>query len=163
MFVWTYRVNETNEEGRTVSVRENGQHVPFITWPVQDEAGATFDECMLLGEDQLWDKSREMGASWYLLAKLHHRWLFYKGTEIREMSRKEEYVDSGSSKSLFWKHDYINRYLPAWMRPPTRRKNMLLVNTAMESTIAGESTNKDAMRGDRAWAIMIDEAAAIEN
>ena len=163
MFVWTYRVNETNEDGRTVSVRENGQHVPFITWPVQDEAGATFDECMLLGEDQLWDKSREMGASWYLLAKLHHRWLFYKGTEIREMSRKEEYVDSGSSKSLFWKHDYINRYLPAWMRPPTRRKNMLLVNTAMESTIAGESTNKDAMRGDRAWAIMIDEAAAIEN
>lgn len=164
LFVWTYKVQETQEGGRTVAVRENGVHTPFITWPVQDEAIATFDECMRTGEDQLWDKSREMGASWLILAKLHHKWLFYRNVEIREMSRKEEYVDSGSAKSLFWKHDYINKFLPDWMRPNIKRKNMLIVNVTMDSTIAGESTNKDAMRGDRAPdGIMIDEAAAIDN
>lgn len=164
LFVWTYKVQETTEGGQTIAVREDGAHEPFITWPVQDEAGAVFDQCMAAGEDQLWDKSREMGASWFILAKLHHKWLFYKNVEIREMSRKEEYVDSASAKSLFWKHDYINKHLPAWMRPSIRRKAMHLENTTMGSTISGESTNKDAMRGDRSpGGILIDEAASIDN
>lgn len=160
-FAWTYRVNETHA-GRTVAVKEDGAHVPFITWPVQDEAAAEIISAMDDGRDLLIDKSRDMGASWLLLAIFHWKWLFYKDVQLREISRKEEYVDSGSSKSLFWKHDYLHRFLPDWMRPAIDRKAMHLHNKVTGSTINGESTNKDAVRGDRAMAILIDEAAAID-
>lgn len=166
LFAWTYQVNEFDDSGREVDVGEAGRVVPFITWPVQDEACAVFDECINAGQDQLWDKSRKMGASWLIVAKLHHRWLFYKDTEIREMSRKEDYVDDGTSKSLFWKHRFINKHLPDWMRPVMTKdddSSMYLHNPATGSSIVGESTNAHAMRGDRAWAILIDEAAAIDN
>jgi hypothetical protein len=161
LFAWTYRVHETGDDGRTVAVKEEGVHVPFVTWPVQDEAAEQIIDSLNSGSDLLLDKSRDMGASWLILTVFHWQWLFYRGVELREISRKEEYVDSGA-KSLFWKHDYLNRHLPAWMRPPTRRRSMYLENLATKSTIAGESTNKDAGRGDRAKGILIDEAAAID-
>lgn len=162
LWAWTYRVRETDEQGRSLAVREEGAHVPFVTWPVQDEAAHEIIAAIEQGRDLIIDKSRDMGASWLLVAVFHWLWLFRKDAQLREISRKEEYVDDGSPKSLFWKHDYLNRYLPPWMVPKSTRKAMHLANKATGGVLLGESTNKDAGRGDRATAILIDEAAAID-
>jgi len=143
---------------------------PFIPFEKQREWFDWADERFEKGEDGLTHKSREMGASWLHVLFLHHTWLFRDGTQIREMSRVEDLVDSPISKSLFAKHDTVNLYLPEWMRPPgvmvrgrENRTSMRLYNTLNNSTIAGESTNRAALSGDRAAIILLDEMAKMDN
>ena len=105
-FCWTYHQFETNPEtGKQIPSTE--PHQPMITWEIQDKLFDWLNEHFEKGKDGLIDKSRDMGASWCCLEYLHWLWLFRPATEIREMSRVEDLVDSGLSKSLFWKHDYI--------------------------------------------------------
>ena len=76
---------------------------------------------------------------------------------------------AGNHKSLFWKHDYINQWLLPWICPPqcgTKQRNrtkMRLHNELNGSTIEGESTTKNAARGDRRTAVLLDEFAAVED
>jgi len=168
-FVWTYHQFETDPEtGKQIPSSE--PHQPMITWEIQDELFNWLDERFNEGEDGLIDKSREMGASWCCLEYLHWLWLFRPGTEIREMSRVEDLVDKPIAKSLFWKHDLINSRLPVWMRPPDilergrgNRTKMRIYNELNGSTIAGESTQKHAMRADRAAILLLDEFAAVDD
>jgi hypothetical protein len=167
-FVWTYHQFETDPEtGRQIPSTE--PHQPMITWEIQDRLFNWLDEQFNTGEDGLIDKSREMGASWCCLEYLHWLWLFRADTEIREMSRVEDLVDSNLAKSLFWKHDYINSRLPKWMRPPGilergrgNRTKMRIHNELNGSTIGGESTQKHAMRADRAAILLLDEFAMVD-
>jgi len=168
-FVYTYHQFETNPEtGKQVP--SNEPHWPFITWEIQDELFNWLDQRFTEGEDGLIDKSREMGASWSCLTYLHWLWLFRPDTEIREMSRVEGLVDSSIAKSLYFKHDYINSRLPHWMCPPgvlergkDNRTKMRIHNELNGSTIAGESTQKHAMRADRAAILLLDEFAAVDD
>jgi hypothetical protein len=143
---------------------------PFILFERQDEwvewALALFES----GKDGLTHKSRDMGASWLHTMLFHFWWLFRPRTQLREMSRVEEMVDSPISKSLFYKHDLINMYLPEWMRPPgvlvrgrENRTSMRIHNALNNSTIAGESTNRSALSGDRCAALLLDEFAKVDN
>lgn len=145
-------------------------HWPFNTWEIQDKAFDWLEERFYLGEDGLVHKSREMGASWKCVAFFHWLWLFRPDTELREMSRVEQLVDSPIAKSLFYKHDYINLWSPDWMRPPgisqrgkNNRTKLRIFNELNNSTIAGEATGQHAMRADRAAAILLDEFAAVDN
>jgi len=167
-WAFTYHQFETNPEtGKQVPSTE--PHQPMITWEIQDELFDWLNDHFEKGKDGLIDKSRDMGASWCCLEYLHWLWLFRPGTEIREMSRVEDLVDSGLSKSLFWKHDYINAYLPDWMCPPevkirgkSNRTKMRIHNELIKTTIGGESTQKHAMRADRAAVLLLDEFAMVD-
>lgn len=142
---------------------------PFITWPVQDDIANDMEHAFKHGDDLLIKKSREMGASWLCLGYLHWLWLFRPGTEIRMMSRKEGLVD-GDSDSLFWKNDYLNRFLPEWMRPPgvlirgrNNRTKLHIYNELNGSMIAGEATTAVSLSGGRAAILFLDEFAKVEN
>lgn len=138
--------------------------VPFITWPFQDWLIAELNWCIDNQERRTISKTRDMGASWCLLALFTHRWLFNPGENFILGSRKEEYVDKpGDQKALFAKIDHILENLPAWMVPDFHRKKLTLHNRDNGAGISGESTNDNFARGDRATALAIDEFPAVDN
>ncbi len=142
-------------------------HVPFVTWEIQDRHILALEQAVDRGRELLTDKSRDMGATWDHIVVFHHQWLFKDDRNFLELSRKEDSVDilgttgeRGSDPgTLFGKHDYLNRFLPAWMLPPYDRKRMHLVNLRNQSRIDGESANATAGSSDRRTAILLDEMA----
>jgi len=167
-FAWTYRQFETDQ--KTGERKDCAHpHVPFVTWEIQDELQLTFEWCLKNAKDILIDKSRDMGASWCCLTFIHWLWLFRPDAQLLELSRTVEYVDwPGNMKALFQKHDYINSWLPDWMRPEgclpdeTNRTKKHMKNIHNGSCIDGESTTPKAARGDRRLVGLLDEFAACE-
>ena len=170
-FVMTFHQFDVDESGKRIESKHADQ--PMITWPIQDELLLRFENCVAEGEDILIDKSRDMGASWCCIDHIHWLMLFrrsHKPTELLEMSRNEDYVDKpGNMKSLFQKHDYINQWLPDWMRPPdcfrgqANRSHMHWHNPIANSTLDGESTTKRAGRGDRRLIGLLDEFGSVQS
>lgn len=167
-FVYTYHQFDIDNTGKTVPAIK--PWYPLILWECQRNLMSALENAFNTGTDILIDKSRDMGASWVCITFLHWLWLFRPGTQIREMSRVEDYVDGPSSKSLYWKHDAINQRLPDWMCPPNvlergtkNRTRLHLHNELNGSTIDGESTTKHAMSGDRCSVLLLDEFSKVEN
>jgi hypothetical protein len=170
-FAMTFHQFDVDEDGKRIESKHADQ--PMITWPIQDELLTRFEQCIADGEDVLIDKARDMGASWCCVEFMHWLMLFRqseKPTELLEMSRNEDYVDKpGNMKALFQKHDYINQWLPDWMRPPdcfrgqANRSHMHWHNPITNATLDGESTTKHAARGDRRLAGLLDEFGAVQN
>lgn len=170
-FGMTFHQFDVDERGKRIESKHADQ--PMITWPIQDDLLLRFENCIAEGEDILIDKARDMGASWCCAYHLHWLMLFRraeKPTELLEMSRNEDYVDKpGNMKALFQKHDYINTWLPNWMRPPdcfrgqTNRAHMHWHNPITGATLDGESTTKHAARGDRRLIGLLDEFGAVQN
>lgn len=167
-FVWTFKQFDVLPDGSMIPAIQS--HVPMITWGIQDEFFDVLGYAVEHGEDLGVKKSRDMGASWCCLIEFHHHWLFEEDCMLLELSRTEDYVDkTGNAKSLFWKHDYINSWLPDWMCPPgvklgePNRTKMHLFNPLMNSTIDGESTTPNAASGDRRKIVLLDEFAKVEN
>lgn len=73
-FGWTYRQHEVLPSGERRLVPQ--AQMPFITWPVQDVAATDLIEAIRTGQDLLFDKSRDMGASWLNLAVIAWMELF---------------------------------------------------------------------------------------
>lgn len=168
-FGWTLWEQEVSPETHGNVPAKVALH-PFIPFERQREMVNFLEDCFDNGHDGLIDKSRDMGASWLCSLFFHHIWLFRPQTQLRMMSRVEDLVDSPISKSLFYKVDLVNTYLPSWMCPPgvlargrENRTNMRIHNAWNGSTIAGESTNKQAMSGDRAAIVLLDEFSKVEN
>lgn len=164
-FVWTFRSRYVNgTTGAYVQTLGNDCHIPFITWPIQDECINIIQSCINTGQSLNIDKSRDMGATWLVLAVFDHEFLFSSERQFGVVSRKEELVDaSGDISTLFEKLRYINSMLPPWMVPQLKTRHLLMRNVETGCTIAGESTNVDVGRGGRKTAYMVDEAAAVEN
>lgn len=167
-FCFTYRQKQYGADGRERPSQIS--HVPFVTWPVQDEAILSIKEGVEMGEDRAIDKSRDMGATWICIAVLDHLWLYEPDSQILALSRTEDYVDKpGNHKALFWKLDYLHEWYPDWMRPPAClpgqkfRTRMHMKNELNGSVIDGESTTENAARGDRRKVIFMDEFAAVQN
>lgn len=149
----------------TYDPRSAFRAVPFITYPYQDDAITGLCDTILSPNrlDELWEKSRDMGASWMCITVFEWLWRFYPMMSFLLGSRKEEYVDlSGDPKTLFWKIDFIHQNTPEWLLPKRTRALKKLINDELSSTISGEATNKDFGRGDRRTAILLDEFAAVE-
>lgn len=167
-FVWTFHQFDVDPEtGKRIDAIN--PHVPFISWEIQDGLFNKFEICIKVGEDILINKSRDMGASWSCIAFLHWIWLFMKDKQLLELSRTEPYVDqAGNMKALFQKHDYLNNWLPIWMRPPEclynekNRTKMHLSNILTGSVIDGESTTQHAASGDRRFIALLDEFAKVD-
>ena len=155
-FCWTYAVKDSADE----------PDVPFILWDYQADAIHRID--LAIGRhDVLIEKSRDMGATWLVLAVFLHRWLFRRRQSFLIGSRKEDLVDQlGNPGCLFWKIRYMISQLPGWLRPPgdlIDDRSMHIENHVTGSVIDGESTNDNFARGDRRTAVFLDEFAAVQN
>lgn len=164
VFVFTYRVFEGDaKRGGRVKQAEQA-HVPFITWPVQDEHMLALEHAINNAYSMLTDKTREMGASWSHAAVIDHQYRFRPDSLFLELSRVEEDVDDpGNPKALFVKHDYIYQWLPSWMRERRHRKKLRIANLDNGSRIDGSSSNHAAGSGDRRRAVLLDEFAKVDN
>ena len=154
-FVWTYDPREP----------PGCKTLPFVTYPYQDDALMEILDAVG-NHDLLFEKSRDMGASWLCLTALEHHWHFLEGGAFLLVSRNEDYVDkAGNPKCLFWKLDFILKHLPAFLRPvgvmdKPNRTRLHLYNEETGSVIDGESTTGDVGKGDRRTAVMLDEFAS---
>lgn len=135
----------------------------FILYPFQKEYVVGLVAAIREGHDIFDEKSRDMGASWLALAVRLWMWLFDDGYQSLLGSRKEEYVDSGTYKSLFGKLDYFIRtikdplLLPKGFSINKHRTYMKLVNPENGNVIEGESSNKNFSRAGRYKDILYDE------
>lgn len=138
-------------------------NLDFILYDFQKDYVNGLIESIRSGHDVMDEKSRDMGASWLSLAVRFWMWLFDDGYQSLLGSRKEEYVDSGTYKSLFGKLDYFIRnikdplILPASFEIKKHRTYMKLVNPDNKNVIEGESANKDFSRAGRYKDILYDE------
>ncbi len=146
------------------------KRVPFITYPFQDDTIMWDAKCGADQEDNLVDKSRDMGVTWMFVGNDLYDWLFSEEKiEIRWGSRKESYVDNrGDMDTIFEKFRYVLRYLPLWMLPDgfcfkEHDNYMRLINPETGSSITGEATNANFGRGGRKLRIRFDEFAFWEN
>jgi len=170
-FGWTYNVKSVDETGREIPAEQ--QHVPFITWAVQDSALVTLMECIDDGRDSIIDKSRDMGASWLCVALATWYWIFRDDSQILLVSRVEDLVDRrGDPDCLMWKIDYMLSSLPEWMLPSNikdfevggrYRRHLQLVNPKTGSTISGQATTAHVGRGGRRTFILFDEMASMDH
>ncbi|MCP4541706.1 MAG: hypothetical protein GY832_31630 [Chloroflexi bacterium] len=167
-FAYTLWEQEVDPTTNTTIPAKTAIH-PFILYERQDEMVQFLLDRFRNGEDGLVDKSRDMGASWLCMLFVQWLWLTRPNTQLRCMSRVEDMVDSPISKSLFYKADFVNTYLPEWMCPPgvlvrgrANRTSMRIHNELNGSTIAGESTNRSALSGDRCALLLLDEFAKVE-
>jgi len=172
-FCWTLRIFETGDLGKVKQA--DHAHIPFVTWPLQDEHFLWLEHHIEEGEDGLTDKSRDMGATWSHIAVLAHR-LNFRGSESHlVLSRKQDAVDQldglprnyplgnrADPGTLFGKLDYIQAHLPRWMQPRMMRKKMHVVNLDNGTRVDGESANATAGSSDRRTSILLDEMAKME-
>lgn len=167
-FAWTFRLWDS--DGRKIS-----KHVPFVTWPRQDQHITAIEEAIDNGTSLLTDKARELGATWNHTTALTHRLLFRSDETHLMVSRREDAVDilTGSQRgypyesssdpgTLFGKIDYILARLPSWMLPNLNRKKLHLVNMDNRSRIDGESSNGNVGVSDRRTSLFLDEFAVVE-
>lgn len=137
--------------------------IDFILYPFQEDYVLGLVKAIETGHDIFDEKSRDMGASWLSLAVRFWMWLFADGYQSLLGSRKEEYVDSGTYKSLFGKLDYFIRtikdplLLPKGFNIKKHRTYMRLINPANGNVIEGESSNKNFSRAGRYKDILYDE------
>lgn len=138
-------------------------HLDFILYPFQEEYVRGTVDAILRGYDILDEKSRDMGVSWLALAVRFYLWCCKDSYQGLVGSRKEEYVDDGTLKSLFPKLDYFIEHikdpllLPKGFDRKKHRTYMKLVNPENGNTITGESSNKNFSRGGRFDDVFFDE------
>jgi hypothetical protein len=156
----------------TFDPKREPYHFRFRLFPFQRDLVRQLVRCVMLGEDVMVDKCREMGATYTALDVLLWFWLCVPGSNFLLGSRKEDAVDNtkagsdttNKEESLFGKLEYtINRLSPA-ARPEgfdTKRHigYMSLVNPALGNVVSGESANDNFSRGGRQKAILLDEFA----
>ena len=105
MFLWTY------------NPRLDKPHVPFITYPYQDDFIKQIIEAVETGIDVWVEKSRDMGLSWTMLW-IFLWWFLFKERSVLLWSYKEDYVDAqGNMDSAFERLRYMVKRLPKQMRP----------------------------------------------
>ena len=171
-FAFTLRIFEAKDG----SVRQaQSPHVPYVTWPIQDEHLTLLQTSIQTGESLMTDKSRDMGATWDHIIALTWNFLFREMQSFLMISRNENVLDVldglpsnypfgtlSDPGTLFGKIDYLISRLPEWMIPPMSRKRLHLVNGANNSRIDGESSNAYAGSADRRTAIFLDEFAKVK-
>lgn len=163
----------------TYDPRVTPSDLPFVLFPDQRKLVIDVADAIVQGYDIFVDKSRDVGATYTVLAVILHFWLYTKGFSALLGSRKESYVDnrfgltdtsdvSNKEESLFGKLDYMLGKLPEFMLPEgfNEKKHMgfmKMMNPELGNVISGESANPNFSRGGRQRVILLDEFAFWEN
>jgi hypothetical protein len=161
VFLWTYDA----KGDKFNSLGYSSPHMPFVTFiEYQDQYILDIVEAIEQGHDLLTEKSRDMGASWIVMAIFLWFWLFQgAGNDFLVGSRKQDYVDQkGNMSTLFQKLRYIIKRLPQWMLPVgydvgKHDNYMRLENPESGSMIHGEANNDNFGTSGRAKACLMDE------
>lgn len=132
--------------------------VDFVEW---------LQECYRDQESGVVEKSRDMGASWAVLAWYAWLWLFEPGVQLALGSRKEALVDKkGDPDSLLERFRYILSKLPRWLAPQgfDRRvhDNFLLIRNPENGSVLSGEGGDNIGRGGRKTVYVVDEAAHLE-
>lgn len=154
----------------TLSPKKRPQHhQPFATWDYEDELILGLKNTIEKGEDEIHEKTRDMGVTWCVLGVALHFWLDPKGgADCLLGSRKEEYVDSrGDPRTHFFRLRYMFYRLPFWLKPEgfSQRNHdnfRKLVNPETGVAITGESNNPNFSTQGRYLFIFFDEFAKWE-
>lgn len=145
-FVWTF------------DPRKPEVAIPFITYPFQDEGILSIQEHIHTGKQLVMQKVRDMGASWMSVLTMDHEATFEKARRFVMMSYTADLVDKkGNPKSLFWKLDFIHKWMPKFLEPPIETRILGREYLQSGSTLDGCTTTERSSVGDRATAIFIDE------
>lgn len=147
-FVWQYNPKRVGHEVE-----------PFITWDFQEDCiRRTMDRIFVEQDDMLWEKSREMGATWMALIIDDWTCLFHQWKGIYAISHSEEAVDqAGKKNTLFWKVQFMHEYLPSWLLRGVRKRKLSFTYPATESTFEGSATSERSGVGGRSTKILLDE------
>jgi len=141
--------------------------IPFLLFPKQEEFVNWTVDLWRNRKNGMAEKSRDMGASWLVVAIAVWVIVFYPGTIVGFGSRKEEYVDDGANmKAIFPKIRFFMERLPREFRPAgyDSKKHatyMNIVNPDNGAAIIGEAGDNIG-RGARASIYFVDEAAYLE-
>lgn len=147
--------------------RETPSTMPFILFKRQEELITCLWQCIILENNGLVEKCRDMGATWLCAAFSVWLWLFWDGSSIGWGSRKEQLVDKlGDADSIFEKIRIIIRYLPVEFLPKGFNENdhmpfMRILNPETGSSITGEAGDNIG-RGGRKLIYFKDESAHYE-
>lgn len=145
---------------------------PFKLWDYQKDFGVELEDAIVEQYPLLCEKSRDLGVTEEVLAKLLQRWAFDDDFHALITSRKEELIDSKHEPDTLFQR---LRMKLANMPPKFRdvivpgydeTKNatyMRLVHPVTGNTITGEAPVDDFGRQGRYTVILYDEAASIEN
>ena len=133
---------------------------PMKLWPFQRDYLAWLERRYQSQGDGLVEKSRDMWATWGILAWLLHHWLFDTGFTALVASHNEIKTDNGLIDSLFGRLEYMVNRLPAWLKPPVDRAFCRLVNQKNGNTISGAAPTQQFARQGRYSVIVLDEMAA---
>jgi hypothetical protein len=137
-----------------------GQEVgPFITWEYQDQALLqTIRRLCDERDDILWEKSREMGATWMALIAFDWLSLFHRNKKFLCISHSEHAVDRAADPdSLFWKIRFMHDRLPEWITRGVKTRKMGFDFPHTQSSINGAASTGRSGVGGRATAVMLDE------
>lgn len=140
--------------------------VPFVLFPKQRECINAISEQWRSGLPLIIEKSRDVGASWIMVAVGVGLCVFHDGFVAGYGSRKEEYVDKiDSPKSLFYKARVFIKHLPPEFRAGwNERRNgshMRLTFPETNAAMTGEAGDNIG-RGDRTSLYFVDESAHLE-
>jgi hypothetical protein len=154
VFAWTYQPKR-----RAV--------VPFLTYEFQDRALLRILKAIDEQEDLVIEKSREMGASWLCILAMEWLWHFVPWTQSLMVSRDANLVDGKTPDSLFWKIDFVHKWLPNWLMPRWderyHRTKMYFENPDNGSTITGQATTEKIGIGGRATVLFLDEFSRVDD
>ena len=147
-------INEPRMNGNT--------DLEFFLFPYQETVLDDFLKAETLGEDRLFEKSRDLGFTWMVAGYYLWRMMFFKGWIGLFGGRKQEEVDNKSINSFFGKFRYMFYRLPKWMLPQDFKRKLYdnenkFVNPAMNSLVQGESSNPNFGRDRRSSMCVIDE------
>jgi hypothetical protein len=150
-FVWTYAPKGIGP-----------RLCPFITWDFQDDAIAKIISHIQEQRPLVFEKSRDMGASWMCLIAMEWLWHFHPFTQCLMVSRDLEAVDGRSPDSLGWKIDFIHRFTPEWLLPAMKRRVHSFQNMDTGSTMTMTASTEKMGIGGRATVMFFDEFSRIE-
>jgi hypothetical protein len=154
-FVWTYDPRRVKDGQETV--------IPFVTWPFQDWVLGEIQAAMGKVDLNI-HKSRDLGASWMVLAGLDHSWRFdARPLSFLLVSAKEDLVDwKDNPDTLFAKLDFIDKYLPDFLQPRkgVERFGFHRKNQDTGSVFNGSPSIATVGMAGRRTAIYMDEFAA---
>lgn len=147
-FVWQYNPKKIDHEVE-----------PFITYDFQEEAvRKTLHRLYVEQRRVLWEKSREVGATW--LALICDDWMarFHRRKKFLVISHSEMAVDRvDDSDSLFWKVKFINDWLPDWLKLGQTKRKLGFSYPSTNSNINGAATTERSGVGGRATGVLLDE------
>jgi phage terminase large subunit len=150
---------------------DNGVSIsPFVSFklfPKQREAVLWIIERIRAGEEGLWEKSRDTGATYVMGVVFLWFWKYepgFKGTfgsRVEDLVDKKDNPDSIFAKLRIMLYRLPKQMMPAGFNPAVHDNYMRLVNPANEAVITGEG-GKNMGRGGRSTCYCLDEAAFVE-